>query len=83
MDAEAEDSNPFGLNDQLEEEHKKNGSHLLVGNKFTPVSRKQNRIVARFRKNNDYLSPDEFLIKLKLIAIIIYEAFLTFLKYPF
>ena len=65
VDAEAEDSNPFGLNDQLEEEHKKNGSHLLVGNKFTPVSRKQNRIVARFRKNNDYLSPDEFLIKLK------------------
>ena len=83
MDAEAEDSNSFGLNDQLEEEHKKNGSHLLVGNKFTPVSRKQNRIVARFRKNNDNLSPDEFLIKLKHIAIIIYEAFLTFLKYPF
>ena len=57
---------PYGLNDRLEDEYKKENTRVLVGNKFPRVPRNHDRLSrGTIHKNNNYFSPDKFLIKLK------------------
>ena len=35
---------PYGLNDHLGDEYRKKNTHMLVGNKFLPLPRKQERV---------------------------------------
>ena len=57
---------PYGLNDWLRDEYKKYDAYVLVFNKFPPISTRHNRISrASSHKNNNYLSPEKLIIKLK------------------
>ena len=50
----------------VRDEYKKNATHVLAGNKFSPLLRKRNKISrGTSHNNNNSLSPDEFSIKLK------------------
>ena len=57
---------PCGLDDCLGNEHKREDTHVLVFNKFPPLPRKHDKAShGTVHRNNNYFSPDEFLIKLK------------------
>ena len=48
------------------DEYKKENTRVLVGNKFPRVPRNHDRLSrGTIHKNNNYFSPDKFLIKLK------------------
>ena len=55
---------PYGLKDWLGNEYKKDNTQVLVGNKFPPLLRTQNKVSRGLsHKRNNSLSPDEFLTK--------------------
>ena len=56
---------PYGLNNQLEDEYKKDDTIVLAGNKFPTLSRKQNRISDGNTQITIAFSPDKLVIKLK------------------
>ena len=57
---------PYGLNNHLGVEYKKEVTHVLIGNKLSPLYRKHDRVSrGTVQKNNISFSPDEFLMKLK------------------
>ena len=57
---------PYSLNDRLEDEYKKENTHVLVGTKFPHVPSKHDKVSYRtIHKNINPFSPDEFLMKLK------------------
>ena len=55
---------PYDLNDRLTEEYKIEDTHVLAGNKFTPLTKKTIEILLQqFTKNSFF--PNEFFTKLK------------------
>ena len=52
-------SYPYGLNERLGDEYKKEDTHMLVGNKFPLLPRKHDRLpVETIHKNHNSLSLD-------------------------
>ena len=70
MDIEIRPVYPYGVNDCLGEECRKEDTHVLVGNKFPHIPKKRDRVFrGTTHKNSDSFSPNEFLIP---ISVIIY-----------
>ena len=64
---------PYGLNDWLGDEYKKDNTNVVVGKKFLPLPTKHNRISrSSLHKIKNSLSPGEFLIYLKHYSILTY-----------
>lgn len=56
----------YSLSDQVGVECKKDENHILAGNELKLLTEKWNRICRDITyKNNDFFSPNEFLIKLE------------------